>query len=136
MSNFALRTQLELKNSPVGSLGIIEFSTLDFVPARIYWLANVPFGSERGHHAHKALTQLFCVLTGSVDVEVSEGKMKKTFSLDQDSPALTLKPGLWRELKNFSNTACVLVLCDKPYDESDYIRNYEEYLEWHSLRND
>lgn len=136
MKDLALPAQLELKNSPVGSLGIIEFSALDFIPARIYWISNVPLGAERGNHAHKSLSQLICILTGSVDVEVSEGNEKKVFHLDQHSTALKLKPGLWRVLRNFSDDACVLVVCDQPYDESDYIRNYDAYLEWHAVKND
>lgn len=136
MTNFALPVPLELKSSQVGSLGVIEFTTLDFVPARIYWLVDVPHGSERGHHAHKTLTQLICMLAGSVEVELFQGTTKTTFHLNQSSPALILKPGLWRVLKNFSQDACVLVLCDQPYDESDYIRNYKEYIEWCAIKND
>lgn len=135
MKDLAQLAQLELKNSPVGSLGIIEFSTLDFNPARIYWISNVPQGSERGHHAHKALSQVICILTGTVEIEISEGSQKSIFKLAQNSNSLRLKPGLWRVLRNFSNDACVLVICDQPYDESDYIRDYNEYLEWHRSNN-
>jgi hypothetical protein len=135
MSVLAQLTQLELKSSPAGVLGIIEFSSLDFSPARIYWISNVPESTERGHHAHKALSQVICILTGSVDIEISDGKLKTVFHLDSSSNALTLKPGLWRVLKNFSAEACVLVVCDQPYDESDYIRNFDDYLEWHATRN-
>lgn len=136
MTDLALPAQLELINSTVGTLGVIEFSSLDFAPARIYWLSNVPLGSERGHHAHKALSQLICIITGSVDIEVSAGNDKIVFHLGQGSNALKLKPGLWRVLKNFSEDACVLVICDQPYDESDYIRNFSEYLEWYAAKND
>lgn len=135
MKDLAQLAQLELKNSPVGSLGIIEFSTLDFNPARIYWISNVPQGSERGHHAHKALSQVICILTGTVEIEITEGDQKSIFKLDQYSNSLRLKPGLWRVLRNFSNDACVLVICDQPFDESDYIRDYSEYQEWHRSKN-
>ena len=135
MKDLTQLAQLELKNSPVGSLGIIEFSTLDFKPARIYWISNVPQGSERGHHAHKALSQVICILTGTVEIEINEGNQKSIFKLDQISNSLRLKPGLWRVLRNFSNDACVLVICDQPYDESDYIRDFDDYLEWYRLNN-
>lgn len=135
MKDLAQLAQLELKNSPVGSLGIIEFSTLDFIPARIYWISNVPQGSERGHHAHKALSQVICILTGTVEIEITEGSQKSIFKLDQFSNSLRLKPGLWRVLRKFSNDACVLVICDHPYDESDYIRDYDNYLEWYRSNN-
>jgi tellurite resistance-related uncharacterized protein len=136
MSDLVQPTQFEVKNSPVGSLGIIEFSSLDISPARIYWISNVPEGSERGHHAHKALSQVICILTGSVDVEILDGMQETVIHLNASSGALTLMPGLWRVLRNFSADACVLVICDQPYDESDYIRNFADYLEWHSTRND
>ncbi len=135
MSDLAQPTQIEVKDSPAGGLGIIEFSSLNFRPARIYWISNVPEGVERGHHAHKALSQVICILTGSVDIEISDGIQKTVYHLDSNSNALTLKPGLWRGLKNFSTDACVLVICDQPYDESDYIRSIDDYLEWHSKRN-
>ena len=135
MTNLARPFQIELKGLPVASLGIVEFSTLDFVPARMYWLFDIPKGHERGHHAHKALNQLLIVVSGSVDIELSEGETSNTFHLDQSSPALRLKPGLWRVLRNFSENASVIVLCDKPYDENDYIRDFESYLEWFNSKN-
>jgi hypothetical protein len=136
MTELAQLGQVEIKVSPVGSLGVIEFLSLDFDPARIYWISNVPRGLERGHHAHKGLSQMLCILTGSADVEISEGNEKTVFHLDQQSNSLKLKPGLWRVLRNFSDDACVLVICDQPYDESDYIRNYNDYLEWYAANND
>lgn len=132
----AQSTHIELKQSPSGTLGVIEFASLDFNPTRVYWISAVPRGAERGHHAHKALTQQICVITGSVEVEVWEGALKKTFNLNENSMSLKLKPGLWRVLRNFSENACVLVICDKPYDESDYIRNFDAYLDWLSSQND
>jgi dTDP-4-dehydrorhamnose 3,5-epimerase-like enzyme len=136
MTESAQSIQLDRKKLPFGTLGVIEFSSLDFDPARVYWISDVPHGAERGHHAHKDLTQQICVLAGSVEIEIWEGILKKTFFLNQDSMSLRLKPGLWRVLRNFSENACVLVLCDKPYDESDYIRSFDAYLDWLSDRND
>jgi hypothetical protein len=135
MMNLAYSFQIELKGLPVASLGIVEFSTLDFVPARMYWLFNVPSGHERGNHAHKTLNQLLIVVSGSVEIEIFEGATNKTFNLDQSSPALRLKPGLWRVLRNFSENASVVVLCDQAYDENDYIRDFDSYLEWHDFKN-
>jgi hypothetical protein len=135
MANSVKFSSLDQKRDSKGTLGIVEFSDLDFTPARIYWISDVPPGCERGLHAHKKLSQLLCVLKGSVEIEIFSGQDKVTFNLDKNSRALQLAPGLWRILRNFSSDACVLVLCDLPYDESDYIRDFVEYLEWYKSRN-
>lgn len=127
---------LDVNSLAVGKLGVIEFRTLPFQPKRIYWLSEVPAGVERGHHAHKQLTQLMCVPSGSVDVDIYEGRKVSSYHLDSSSPALLLKPGLWRELKNFQVGTTVLVLCDEIYLEEDYIRDYQIYLDWFSNHND
>jgi hypothetical protein len=64
------KIHLDINELAAGKLGVVEFNSLPFVPKRLYWLSDVPLGGERGHHAHKALTQLICVLTGSVEVEI------------------------------------------------------------------
>jgi dTDP-4-dehydrorhamnose 3,5-epimerase-like enzyme len=127
---------LDVNSLAVGKLGVIEFKTLPFQPKRIYWLSEVPAGVERGHHAHKQLTQLMWVPSGSVDVDIYEGLKVSSYHLDSSSPALLLKPGLWRELKNFQEGTTVLVLCDTNYFEEDYIRDYQVYLDWFSDHHD
>jgi dTDP-4-dehydrorhamnose 3,5-epimerase-like enzyme len=128
--------QLDISSLAVGKLGVIEFDSLPFEPKRLYWLSEVPEGSERGHHAHKQLTQLMCVSSGSVDVDIYEGHKVTSFHLDSSSPALILNPGLWRELKNFQEETTVFVLCDAPYMEEDYIRDFQVYLDWFSEHHD
>ena len=123
---------LDINSLAFGKLGVIEFKSLPFQPKRIYWLAEVPIDGERGHHAHKHLTQLMCVPSGSVDIDIYEGRNVSRYHLDSGSPALLLKPGLWRELKNFQVGTTVLVLCDDNYIEEDYIRDYQIYLDWFS----
>lgn len=135
MTGLVHSTHVVLKKSPTGTLGVIEFAALDFNPARVYWISDVPSGAERGHHAHKALTQQICVLAGSVEIEIWEGVSKNTFNMNTESMSLKLRPGLWRVLRNFSENACVLVICDKPYDESDYIRSFDAYQDWLSSQN-
>ena len=128
--------EVDVHSSTVGKLGVIEFDSLPFEPKRLYWLSEVPEGSERGHHAHKQLTQLICVTSGSVDVDIYEGQEVTSFHLDSNSSGLLLKPGLWRELRNFLEGTTVLVLCDAQYLEEDYIRDFQVYLDWFSNQHD
>lgn len=128
--------EVDVHSSTVGKLGVIEFDSLPFEPKRLYWLSEVPEGSERGHHAHKQLTQLICVTSGSVDLDIYEGQEVTSFHLDSESSGLLLKPGLWRELRNFLEGTTVLVLCDAQYLEEDYIRDFQVYLDWFSNQHD
>jgi dTDP-4-dehydrorhamnose 3,5-epimerase-like enzyme len=128
--------QLDINSLPAGKLGVVEFNSLPFQPKRLYWLSEVPKGAERGHHAHKQLSQLICVLSGSVDIDIFEGQDMTGFHLDSNSPALLLKPGLWRELRNFQKGTTVLVICDAPYIEEDYIRDFQLYKDWFSEHHD
>jgi len=94
---------------------------------RVYYLYDVPGGESRGAHAHKELEQLIIAASGSFDVTIDDGKNKKTISLNRPNYGLHLKPGMWRELSNFSSGSICLVLASLLYAESDYIRDYEEF---------
>ena len=109
---------------------MIEFSGLDFIPARFYWLTNIPEGLVRGRHAHKQLKQVFVALTGSCQILISNGETEEIFNLGTESPILNVGAGLWRELFNFSTDALIGVFASEPYDENDYIRDYDEYILW------
>jgi dTDP-4-dehydrorhamnose 3,5-epimerase-like enzyme len=113
-----------------GRLGIIEFADLPFEPKRIYWLTGVEEGKSRGLHAHKELRQLFIVIEGSVDIRLNDGTGEFVYTLGVDGNGFLLAPGLWREITNFSKHAVLLVICDRPYSEEDYIRDYDQYLLW------
>ena len=95
---------------------------------RVYYLYDVPGGESRGAHAHKELEQLIIAASGSFDVTIDDGKNKKTVSLNRPNFGLHLKPGMWRELSNFSSGSICLVLASLLYDEADYIRDYDEFL--------
>jgi hypothetical protein len=95
---------------------------------RIYYLYDIPGGSERGGHAHKNLYQLIVAVSGSFDVVLDDGHLKKNIKLDKPNFGLLIVPGIWRELINFSSGAVCLVLASEKYDEDDYIRNISEFL--------
>ncbi len=112
-----------------GNLTFIEEeSQIPFAIKRVYYLYDVPAGSERGGHAHIALNQIIIALAGSFDVELDDGKTRKTFSLNRPYEGLYICPGIWRELKNFSSGSVCLVLASNLYSEDDYYRNYDQFI--------
>ena len=96
---------------------------------RVYYLYDVPGGSVRGGHAHKQLQQLVISVMGAFDVILDDGYKKKTVRLDRAYFGLYIPNMIWRELENFSSGGICLVLASLPYDESDYLREYEDFLQ-------
>lgn len=118
-------------NDHRGSLSFIESNKhIPFNTRRIYYLYDVPGGSERGGHAHKNLEQLIIAISGSFDVNLDDGSNKCTFSLNRAYQGLYLCSGIWRTISNFSSGAVCLVLASNLYDEDDYIREYEIFEKW------
>jgi hypothetical protein len=97
---------------------------------RIYYLYDVPGGSERGGHAHKELYQLVVAASGSFDVILDDGKNKKIIPLNRPDFGLIVIPGIWREIVNFSSGAICLVLASAKFEKEDYIRDYSEFKKW------
>lgn len=94
---------------------------------RVYYLYDIPAGAERGGHAHKELYQLVVAASGCFDIIVDDGRTRKVFELNRPYNGLLIVPGIWREIVNFSSGAICLVLASDKYDESDYIRDYNEF---------
>jgi dTDP-4-dehydrorhamnose 3,5-epimerase-like enzyme len=111
-----------------GNLTFVEGGNhIPFDIKRIYYLYDVPGGSERGAHAHKDLQQLIIAMSGSFDVILDDGLQKKRFQLSRSYYGLYVCSMIWRELLNFSSGAVCLVLASNFYDEDDYYRDYETY---------
>lgn len=116
-----------------GYLSVIEGGEdIPFEIKRIYYLYMVP-EAARGAHAHKQLQQLMVATSGSVHVTLDDGVNKKTFVLNKPWIGLHVVPGLWRYLDNFSGGTVCMVLASEHYAEEDYIRNYDEFLEFKEL---
>lgn len=116
-----------------GYLSVVENGIdIPFDIKRIYYLYMVP-EVARGAHAHKALQQLLIATSGSVEVIMDDGTQRKSFILDKPWKGLRIPSGLWRDLENFSHDAVLLCLASEKYDETDYIRNYDEFLEYKKL---
>ncbi|MCQ2077737.1 MAG: FdtA/QdtA family cupin domain-containing protein [Bacteroidaceae bacterium] len=113
-----------------GYLSVIEENMdIPFKIRRVYYLYNVP-EEARGAHAHKTLQQLMVATSGSVHVTLDDGENKKTFVIDKPWKGLLVVPGLWRTLTDFSGGAVCMVLASEHYNTEDYIRNYEEFLNY------
>lgn len=122
-------------HNPAGNITIVQNGeNQPFDIKRIYYLYDVPSGSERGGHAHKALYQLIVAASGSFDVIVDDSKNKKIIQLNRPNFGLQVVPGIWREIVNFSSGAICLVLASQKYCADDYIRGYDEFLRWKSLK--
>lgn len=114
---------------PRGNLSFIEEDNhVPFKIERTYWIYDVPGGQVRGGHAFKEQKEFIVALSGSFDVIVDDGMIKKTFSLNRSYYGIYISNGLWRSMDNFSTNSVALVLSSTEYSESDYIRDYEVFL--------
>ena len=114
---------------PRGNLTFIEGGRhVPFDIKRVYYLYDVPGGSERGGHAHKELSQLIVAMSGSFDVILKDGKKEARYHLNRSYNGLYVCPMIWRELDNFSSGSVCMVLASNFYNESDYYREYADYL--------
>ena len=115
-----------------GILAVLEKDNLPFKLQRIYYLYDVPSDAYRGGHAHRSLYQLLIPLSGSFDVHLKDGKSSKVINCNKPHKGLLIVPGIWREIDNFSSGSVCLVLASETYDESDYIRDFSEFLKYKS----
>ena len=114
-----------------GNLSVVENGqTLPFDVKRVYYLYDVPGGENRGSHAHKELSQLIIAASGSFTVTLDDGKCKRSFFLNRPYQGLYVKPGMWRDLEDFSSGAVCMVLASDVYLKEDYIRDYQEFLDF------
>ena len=125
-------TMLELDrhhSNRKGNLTVVENGkTLPFDVKRVYYLYDIPGGESRGAHAHKELSQLIVAVSGSFRVTLNDGNVKRSFILNRPYQGLYVKPGIWRDLDDFSAGAVCMVLASDIYKKEDYIRSYDEFI--------
>ena len=127
----AVIVQLSKIADPRGNLSVIEeLKDIPFKIERTYWIYDVPGGEKRGGHAYKENQEFIVALSGSFDVVLDDGKDKKVFSLNRSYNGLYVPKGMWREMENFSTNSLALILSSTKYDKDDYIRNYDEFLQY------
>lgn len=114
-----------------GSLGFIEGGRdVPFQIARAFYVYGVHAGDIRGQHAHKACHQFLVCVHGKVEVTCDDGKGKKTFVLDSPMTGLHIPPSIWAEQRYSSSDTMLLVLADRLFEESDYMRDYDGFLRY------
>jgi dTDP-4-dehydrorhamnose 3,5-epimerase-like enzyme len=112
-----------------GNLTFVEAGRqVDFDVRRVYWLYDVPEGASRAGHAHRELEQLLIAASGSFVVTLDDGHTRSRVTLDRSNQGLIVPRLVWREIDDFSSGAVCLVLASAHYDESDYFRDYDEFL--------
>ena len=123
--------ELSKFSNTVGNITVVNnFIEIPFQIKRLYYLYDVPGGETRGGHAHYDLRQLIIAASGSFDVVLDDGHIKKTITLNRPNYGLYITPGIWRDLVNFSSGAVLLVLASMEYTEDDYIRDYDKFKKY------
>lgn len=113
-----------------GKINIFENFFSSFLVNRIYLISDVKEGTIRGNHSHKELHQLLISVNGSISIDVDDGTIKKTVILNSSNRALYIGPNVWRTMTWNDNFATLIVLASKTFDEDDYIRDYNDFLNW------
>ena len=112
-----------------GNLSFLEENKhIPFDIKRSYWIYDVPGGEVRGGHSYKANQEFIIALSGSFDVILDNGEQKKTYTLNRSYYGLYVPPGTWRSMDNFSTNSLAFVVASTIYDESDYERDYANFL--------
>jgi dTDP-4-dehydrorhamnose 3,5-epimerase-like enzyme len=114
-----------------GSLMVSEFrKDLPFIPKRIFFVYDVPNSKIRGEHAHKTCEQVLVCIKGKVSAVIDNGNKRNQIELDSPNKGLYIPAMIWGTQYNYSDDAILLCYASKKYEDSDYIRNYSEYLEY------
>jgi dTDP-4-dehydrorhamnose 3,5-epimerase-like enzyme len=131
--NFLTKVESETFSDARGVLNAIELpEELNFETKRIYYITEVPVNSIRGTHAHKKLRQIFFALSGSFTLIVTDGQRTDKVRISAHSSGYYLPSGYWRELTEFEPETICLVLASEHFNDSDYIKEKNTYLEWRS----
>ncbi len=123
--------QLKKITDPRGNLTVVEgMIDVPFDVRRVYWVYDVPGGESRGGHAHKHCREMIVAVSGSFNVTLDNGYEQKTYHLNHPWQGLLVETGIWRTLDDFSSGAVCLVLASDNFDETDYIREYDDFIAW------
>jgi len=112
-----------------GNLSFIEKGTgLDFDIRRVYWIYDVPGGEVRGGHAFRTQQEVIVALSGSFDVVLHDGQEERRFALNRSFHGLFVPSMYWRRMENFSTNSVAMVIASTPYEDADYIRDFDEFI--------
>lgn len=120
---------LQMHGDERGSLvALEETKNVPFDIKRVYYMFNTQTGVRRGFHAHKELIQLAIPVNGSCKFLMDDGREKLNITLDNPASGLLIEPMVWHEMYDYSDDCVLLVLASEHYDETDYIRNYQDFI--------
>ena len=111
-------------------IALEEFNDIPFRIKRVYYMYDTVADVVRGHHAHKKLQQILVCVHGSCKIRLDNGKEQKVVALEKPYEGLYVANNMWREMFDFSEDAVLMVFASELYDESDYIRDYDEFLKF------
>lgn len=121
--------KLEEHGDERGTLIALEqLKNIPFEIKRVYYMYDTVKGVRRGFHAHKCLKQILICVKGSCKILLDNGTEKAEVLLDEPNKGLIIESNVWREMFDFSDDAVLMVLASELYDESDYIRNYDDFI--------
>ena len=124
----------KIQHERAGNITPIENNIeVPFDIKRIFYIYDIPGGEDRGAHAHKECHQFLIAASGSFEIELDDGKIKRTVVLNRPYFGLHIPPGIWAAEKGFSSGAICLVLASETYNESDYLRDYNDYINFKSI---
>ena len=123
---------------PRGNLSFIESARhVPFSIKRVFYIYDVPGGETRGGHAHRECSIVLMAVAGSFDVRLTDGKEEMTVRLNRANKGVLIPPGVWDTMHDFTTGTVALAMASHPYEEEDYIRDYDEFIEWAGLgKND
>lgn len=110
-------------------IALEETKEIPFTIKRVYYMYDTGEGVRRGFHSHRTLEQILICIHGSCRVLLDDGREKETVLLNKPYEGIYVGPDTWREMYDFSPDAVLLVLASQIYDESDYIRDYEKFMD-------
>jgi hypothetical protein len=119
-----------IKNRAGNITAVNNYNEIPFEVKRIFYIYDIPGGEDRGAHAHKECHQFLIAASGSFEIELNDGNIKRTVVLNRPYFGLHIPPGIWAAEKGFSSGAICLVLASHVYGEEDYIRDYLQFKKW------
>lgn len=123
--------QLKKIQNRAGNITVVSnLKQIPFKIHRVFYIYDIPGGESRGAHAHKECHQFLIAASGSFEIELDDGNIKRTVMLNKPYYGFHIPPGIWAAEKGFSSGSVCLVLASHKYNESDYIRSYEDYLKY------
>lgn len=117
-------------------IALEQMKNVPFEIKRVYYMFNTGHGVRRGFHAHKCLKQILVCVKGSCKILLDDGTQKAEVLLDRPNKGLIIDSHIWREMFDFSEDAVLMVLASQLYDESDYIRNYDDFISYVKEKSD